>query len=70
MNLCSSYNTLAPWNLRGGGTFYDSGAIGVGVLKDDSSSTETEESKEDFVFFFKLFSEIRETDSLGSETEC
>ena len=54
----------------GGGTFYDAGAVGVGVLQDDSSSTKTEESKEDFVFFFKLFSKIRETDSLGSETEC
>jgi len=61
---------VSPMEFEGAGTFYDTGAIGVGVLKDDSSSTETEESKEDFVFFFKLFSEIRETDSLGSETEC
>jgi hypothetical protein len=53
-----------------GRTFYDARAVGVGVLEDDSSSAKTEESKEHFVFFFKLFSEIRETDSLGSETEC
>lgn len=54
----------------GGGTFDDARAVWVGVLQHDSSSAETEESKQDLVLFFELFSEIGETDSLGTETEC
>ena len=49
-------------------TFDDAGTVWVGELQDDSSSTETEESKEDFFLLLELFPEIRETDSLGSET--